>query len=295
MKKCPNGHDVDDDVKFCPQCGEMIFNTKKRNCVMLILLAAVLCSFFGGVWLFTSNNNNSETIFTNDSLLISEWYNIILKRETVSDTILDKYLSPEVKKKIWTDDYDGFYEVARFRTTNQDFSDIPSSPNLKISIEDGWYIISYDDDGVDGKTKLKVSDNKIADFIQDSSWDLWDSPDDDSHSESSSSDHSSLSDNSIYHEDTSSRKFLNAQYVVGYLAHQSFTNYSDVEIRFDGDGRIYIDGDYAGVVSVLSYNETSALIRYGGGMYDEGRIVVRIEGNKFVLRDHIDGTEWYQK
>ena len=135
----------------------------------MILFAAVLCTFLGGLWLFTSNNNSYETVFTNDSLLISEWYNTILKRETVSDAILDKYLSPELKKKIWTDDYDGVYEVARFRTTNQDFSDIPSSPNLRISIEDGRYIICYDYDGVDGKTKLKVRNNKIVGFIQDSS------------------------------------------------------------------------------------------------------------------------------
>lgn len=114
------------------------------------------------------------------------------------------------------------------------------------------------------------------------------------YSEPSSSDNSSSHDNSDYYSETSSTIFMNAQYVVGYLANQRFTNYSDVEIRFDGDGRIFIDNDCAGVVSVLRYNETSALLRYGGGMYGEGKIGVRIEGNKLVLRDPIDGTEWYQ-
>lgn len=114
-------------------------------------------------------------------------------------------------------------------------------------------------------------------------------------SDSSSSDYSSSSFDYDNYEVYSSKEFLNAQYVVGYLAHQTFTNYSNVDIRFDGDGRIYIDGDYAGVVSVLRYNETSALLRYGGGMYGEGKIGVRIENDRLQLRDPIDGTLWYQK
>lgn len=97
------------------------------------------------------------------------------------------------------------------------------------------------------------------------------------------------------HESSSDRKFLNAQYVVGYLANQTFTNYSNVDIKFDGDGRIYIDGDCAGVVSVLRYDETSAILRYGGGMYGEGKILVNIENDRLRLSDPVDGTTWYQK
>ena len=41
-------------------------------------------------------------------------------------------------------------------------------------------------------------------------------------------------------------------------------------MRVDGDGRLYVDSNYAGVLSVLRYNSTSALFRYGGGMYGEG-------------------------
>ena len=89
--------------------------------------------------------------------------------------------------------------------------------------------------------------------------------------------------------------FLNAQYVVGYLLNQRFTNSTGIDIRFDGDGVIYVDGDAAGVISVLRYNATSALLRYGGGMYGEGKIGVRIENNRLVLIDPIDGTVWYQK
>lgn len=107
---------------------------------------------------------------------------------------------------------------------------------------------------------------------------------------SSDSDYSSSSSSSLTTE------FQGADNVVGYLANHTFTDGSGLDIRFDSNGGIYIDNDYAGVVSVLTYNSTSALLRYRGGAYGEGKIVVTMDGNgRMRLTDPADGTVWYQK
>ncbi|MBR1505074.1 MAG: hypothetical protein IJ614_03080 [Prevotella sp.] len=104
------------------------------------------------------------------------------------------------------------------------------------------------------------------------------------------------SDNSYNYDkpQQSSRTFANEQYVYMYLANQRFHNSSGVDIKIDGDGRIYIDGDAAGVISVLRYDSKSALLRYGNGMNGEGKILVRIVSDKLELTDPVDGTTWYQ-
>ena len=109
-------------------------------------------------------------------------------------------------------------------------------------------------------------------------------------SQSSSDDNSSMSTNT-----SSSRTFNSEQIVVGYLANQSFRESDGLTMKIDGSGRLYIDGNYAGVLSVLRYNSTSALLRYGGGMYDEGKIRVDIVGSKLQLTDPTDGTVYYQR
>ena len=80
-----------------------------------------------------------------------------------------------------------------------------------------------------------------------------------------------------------------------YLANQTFRSNDGFTIRFDGSGRMYAEGDYAGVVSVLRYNSTAALLRYGGGQYTEGRFSVQIVGDKLQLTDPVDGTVYYQR
>ena len=94
---------------------------------------------------------------------------------------------------------------------------------------------------------------------------------------------------------SSSRTFYSEQIVIGYLANQSFRCSDGLTMRVDGSGRLYVDGDYAGVLSVLRYNSTSALLRYGGGMYGEGKLTVHIVGDKFTLTDPTDGTVYYQR
>ena len=108
---------------------------------------------------------------------------------------------------------------------------------------------------------------------------------------SSDSDYSSSSSSSSL-----TTEFQGADNVVGYLANHTFTDGSGLDIRFDSNGGIYIDNDYAGVVSVLTYNSTSALLRYRGGAYGEGKIAVTMDGNgRMRLTDPVDGTVWYQK
>lgn len=105
----------------------------------------------------------------------------------------------------------------------------------------------------------------------------------------------SRNDHSHDYRKSSSKVFINEQYVTMYLVNQTFTNRSGIDIRIDGDCRIFIDGDYAGVIFVLRYTATSALIRYSGGKYGEGQIRVQISNNKLLLIDPLDGTTWYQK
>ncbi len=108
---------------------------------------------------------------------------------------------------------------------------------------------------------------------------------------------SSVDDNSSYDSNTSSQSltFANEQYVTMHLANKTFKNNTGIDIRIDGSLRMYIDGDYAGVVSVQRYSSTSALIRYGGGAYGEGYMMVNIENGKLKISDTTDGTTWYQK
>lgn len=94
---------------------------------------------------------------------------------------------------------------------------------------------------------------------------------------------------------SNSRIFYSEQIVIGYLANQTFRSSDGFTIRFDGSGRMFAEGDFAGVVSVLRYNSTSALLRYGGGQYTDGRLRVDIVGDKFQLTDPVDGTVYYQR
>ena len=91
------------------------------------------------------------------------------------------------------------------------------------------------------------------------------------------------------------RPFIDGQDIMARLYNQRFRHSSGLEIRIDGYGRIEIDGDPAGVLSVLRSNSESALLRYGHGMYGDGKILLRINGNKLLLQDPVDGSVFYQR
>ena len=91
------------------------------------------------------------------------------------------------------------------------------------------------------------------------------------------------------------RPFLDGQDIMARLYNQRFRHSSGLEIRIDGYGRIEIDGDAAGVLSVLRYSSENALLRYGNGLYGEGKILLQISGDKLLLKDPVDGSVFYQR
>ena len=91
------------------------------------------------------------------------------------------------------------------------------------------------------------------------------------------------------------RPFTDGQDIMARLYNQRFKHSSGLEIRIDGMGRIEINGDPAGALSVLSYDSESALLRYGNGIYGVGKVLLKIEGNKLLLQDTADGSIFYQR
>lgn len=131
-----------------------------------ILLLALIC-----LPLLASAQTESDS--SSDSLLICEWYDNVFNGNGGSDDILDKYLSSELKERLWTEDYDGCYEFYRFRTAAQDYNPEEGNVSRIISISDednGWYEVKYLDMGYRGTTRVCINDNKIVDFVADSSW-----------------------------------------------------------------------------------------------------------------------------
>lgn len=107
-----------------------------------------------------------------DKSLIKDFYQYVFDKKEMSDEVLDKYLSAELKKSLWTEDYDGCYEYWRFRTNAQDSNsdnDVSKIESVK-ELGDGWYEVKYLDMGWNGTTKVKVEDNKIVELVKDQSW-----------------------------------------------------------------------------------------------------------------------------
>lgn len=91
------------------------------------------------------------------------------------------------------------------------------------------------------------------------------------------------------------RPFIDEQDIMVRLYNKRFKNSSGLEIRIDSYGRIEINGDPAGVISVLRYNSESALLRYSNGLYGDGKFLLKIDGHKLLLQDTADGSLFYQK
>lgn len=167
-----------------------------------------------------------------------------------------------------------------FKFTYFDGSSHTSNEDIKVVFENGKWVL---DDIHDYKKQMKAFVERNKDFQPSTTQNKIES--------TSGNDYSSNSSNTS----SSSRTFANEQYVVGYLANQTFRSSNGFTIRFDGSGRMYAEGDFAGVVSVLYFNSKSAMLRYGGGQYTEGRVRVDIVGDKLQLKDPEDGTIYYQR
>ena len=188
-------------------------------------------------------------------------------------------LSATIKDVYDVKDKEAMAKIA-FKFTYFDGSSHTSNEDIKVVLENGKWVLD-DLHGYKKQMKAFVEENK--NYQPSTTQDKIDS--------SSGNDYSSNSSNTS----SSSRTFANEQYVVGYLANQTFRSSNGFTIRFDGSGRMYAEGDFAGVVSVLYFNSKSAMLRYGGGQYTEGRVRVDIVGDKLQLKDPVDGTVYYQR
>ena len=354
MKYCPNGHEVNDRVRFCPTCGVEIINGNKfckkcgsermgtekfcsecgtpfdsvssNNHIVIneeknssfkmylpyIIAAVVVLAIIG---YFSSNDSkggsDTQTVVV-DSLaernseieeskpstnpFVGKTYNgggnggglgINMRITFVDDKeclcVSDWYQAYSTEKQIrCAYDVKGNHVVIHV-------NDDGTKYDLDFDVKEDGRVISFDksDPSVGGSMgndymSLKIVDSNATDGTDEGRFAAEDEGANESYSSSSNT-------------SSSSRTFYSEQIVIGYLANQSFRASDGLTMRIDGDGRLYVDGQYAGVLSVLRYNSTSALLRYGGGMYGEGKLIVNIVGDKFQLKDPTDGTVYYQK
>lgn len=250
--KCPNGHEVNSQVKFCPICGADLRGTR-------------YCPDCG----YERNGDEKVCPQCGSTFDTQDTYDFDIDDKAESDKSLLIILSIIAIAIIGVGCW------------------------LYISKEDSKNAVSTSNNST--KTVQEVdSIEEVVDSVIATSESYYSESSSNDYN-STSNDYNSSSTNSDYYDESSSKKFLNAQYVVGYLANQSFRASDGLTMRVDGDGRLYVDGDYAGVLSVLRYTSTSALLRYGGGMYGEGKLTVNIVGDKFTLTDPTDGTVYYQR
>ena len=332
MKQCPNcGAQIADDSRFCSECGKEITQANVcphcgasvgesdvfcQNCgkkptdtpieaneavyegekksgfkkyLPYIIGAVVVLAIIGYFSSKDSKDANENQSIVTDSLAIDEsdkgnfsinsdeakdaLHNILSKAINVADTFSDKGYVQQYFTERYTEKF-----------TIKDIS-LTSSNEAKASV------------GM--SSELYVADFDIILKKENGRW-LIDNVDEKSIENNSESDvykNDNKEEESNYQKSgtSSSRTFYSEEIVVGYLANQTFRSSDGLTIRVDGSGRLYVDGDCAGVLSVLRYNSTSALLRYGGGMYGEGKLIVQIVGEKFTLTDPSDGTVYYQR
>ena len=360
MKKCPNGHEVGDNMNFCPTCGAEITDNGARFCskcgnerkgtekfcsqcgtpfetsidnepimyeeeetengfkkyLPYIIGAVILLGIIGYYSLDYFQNRKEvnsivtdtvsvDTTATVDSTQIYE-QEIKAKKDFIekfykgldSSDFDDAYIRKHITanaKRILNEKYDYDCDgdcLAVWLFAYEGGSDTGEMISRTITEqEDNNFVVETKYASSTYKVKLtviKVGDTYKIDDIEQMN----------DNNNSASSDYSSSSDENLNNEDnstSSSRTFANEQYVTMYLANQTFRSNDGFTIRFDGDLRMYAEGDFAGVVSVLNYNSTSAMLRYGGGQYTEGRFRVDIVGNKLQLTDPADGSVFYQR
>lgn len=245
-----------------------------------------------------SDKGNSST----NSYEVQDALHIILSKTiNIADTLSDK----DYVQLYFTDRYKSHYRNA-CKKADREGNEYPrlwwsysDSDPEKFTIKDVRMTSSNEAKASVGmSSELYVADFEILLKNENGRW-LIDNVDEKSIENNSESDvyknENKEEEPNFQEKESPSRTFQGEQLVIGYLANQSFRASDGLTMRIDGDGRLYVDGQYAGVLSVLRYNSTSALLRYGGGMYGEGKLTVQIVGDKFQLKDPTDGTVYYQR
>lgn len=203
---CPHcGASVGEGDAFCQNCGKSLNEAPSSETITYeeeqpksglkkylpyILGGILLLGIIGYFSSKSSNEGNNNPSLVADSVsvededaekpskqeeikLITEWYDYVFGKKEISDDVLNKFLSSNAKKRIWTEDYEGCYVFWKFRTVAQDYDpnvgDVSKIEDISVN-NDGWYEVKYLDMGYNGKTTIKVENSKIVDFIPDSSW-----------------------------------------------------------------------------------------------------------------------------
>lgn len=360
MRQCPNGHAVNDDVKYCPTCGaeiiggnkfctkcgsvrkgtekycsqcgtpfdivptneRIIFKEETDNTFKKYLpyiLGVIIALFAIGYFAFTKglgeSHSQTEVVATvvtdgkNSSVIADYDDSKVYSGEYVFDAVLTD-ATLEKSNTTMTMIIDG--DNVSFPTDEFTMKgDIDNELKIEAHYDYGdglhfqWVSLTPNSkDGTEWKGELQTNAfhydvvMKLKEVKQ-----KGDAvritkereADNDNETAESKEEYSENAPSYSSSNTSSSRTFANEQYVTMYLANQTFRSSDGFTIRFDGDLRMYAEGDYAGVVSVLRYNSTSALLRYGGGQYTEGRFSVQIVGDRLQLTDPVDGTVYYQK
>ena len=367
MRRCPNGHEVGDNVKYCPTCGAEITNGNKfcTKCGNERMGAEKFCpkcgtpfdAEYGINHLFNDEKDSSIKkylpyiigtvvllgiigVFASRSLYRSD-----SSQSVVTDSMAVNNNAQKVESDAVISDYDerliyqGEYEFdavltdATLEKKNSTFTIKIDGNKVSVPMDEGKVMSGHiysDDLGIDVvydygddlhwiSLTIKPNDKEGKEWVGEYAFTGMrfdavlklkeckrkgdaikvtkerEADNDNETIADDNSDNSSSNYNSSTTTSSSSRTFQSEQLVIGYLANQSFRASDGLTMRVDGDGRLYVDGDYAGVLSVLRYTSTSALLRYGGGMYGEGKLTVNIVGDKFTLTDPTDGTVYYQR
>lgn len=125
---------------------------------IIVCVSATLCLCFG-VFASTLSINVPD-----DLSVIRSLYEYILEIKHGKWNVED-YISSSLAKRIWTEDYDGCYQIWVFRTGYQDGYDEPSKILSIKPTQNGWDEVKYSDMGILGKTSVHVVNGKIDDYV----------------------------------------------------------------------------------------------------------------------------------
>ena len=326
---CPKcGNTIGQDNKVDQVKNEHKIN-KKAIYAFLAIIGVLLLIVFGSIFFFDYSEKRGTILarekFIADSIaaeneikekkeFLETLYKQILRTDSSIDNIVLGQLTDKVKdklKKIAQEDgmTDGGLATWIFRIDHY-YSPISDNSSVKISEQGGndflVEITYHYNGGEEGIYKLllsvideggayKIDNVKINEAALGAEGEAYAYEEE----EKNSAEISSALEEDYYSSTSSSSShqmpFNDEGDILARIYNQRFRHSSGLEIRIDGYGRIEIGGDPAGVLSVLRYNSESALLRYGNGMYGEGKILLKIDGSKLLLQDPVDGSVFNQR
>ena len=99
-----------------------------------------------------------------DEVVITDFYNAVLGKTEMTDSLMKASLSKDLLSSLWEADYENTYSVWKLRTGYQDGLSDESSLDSIEPMGDGWYHVSYMDMGFRAITDVKMEKGKIADY-----------------------------------------------------------------------------------------------------------------------------------